>query len=196
MKVVSLGCNCDIGFFIRHNFRHHSYPFDWLWTTLDFIIDVFEKDYFEFTECEKLNAVPTEYHMCLFNNNCDGGLERVCSALSVHDADHMTEPQFREAIPMINEKYKRRFARLYDLLNGDEPVLLVRKTLAQNQGAVIKNIDTTQNLNRLRKILAKFKAPITLCVLDEEKYIDRTTLDREIELFDTFQNLYSYVIRF
>ena len=90
MKIISIGCNCDVGFFIKNNFNSEYYPFDWIWSNIDFVIKTFETDYFEFTECENLNAVwvPHSKHTYIFNTNCKGDeSERICSAVSVHDSD-------------------------------------------------------------------------------------------------------------
>ena len=67
-----------------------SYPFDWMWTNIDFILKTLESDFLEFTEVEKLNAVwePNQFHTYILNNGCTGGQTRICSALSLHDADH------------------------------------------------------------------------------------------------------------
>ena len=127
-------------FFIKQNFNGETYPFDWIWSNIDFVINTFEKDYFEFTECEKLNSVwsPNSKHTYIFNNNCKGENERICSAVSLHDADSLSQTQYISNIPLINEKYTRRFKRLYDTLNQDEDIILIRKVLDKGQGAVKK----------------------------------------------------------
>ena len=57
MKIISIGCNCNVRTFLNDNdFSAESYPFDWIWTNIDFVIKTFETDYFDFTECEKLNV--------------------------------------------------------------------------------------------------------------------------------------------
>ena len=111
MKIISIGSSCEVGFFIKKNFNSEYYIFDWMYSNIDFIIKTFESDYFEFTECEKLNPVwdPPYPHTYIFNNNCKGEKERICSAVTVHDADNHTQKQYISKIPIINEKYKRRF---------------------------------------------------------------------------------------
>jgi hypothetical protein len=199
MKVVSLGCNCKVGYFIKHNFAHEYYPFEWIWSTLDFVIRVFEEERIDFMECEKLNTIRTHnadpnlnWNTSIFNNGCKGGVERICTSASIHDADNMTEEEYIANVPVINERYKRRMARLLDTLNGEEPIMLVRKTLEKDQQSIQPTLDTAEDLNHLAKLLKKFKAPITLCVLDEEKYIDRTKLN-DIQYFDSFHNLWVYL---
>ena len=106
----------------------------------------------------------------------------------------MTEEEYIAHIPVINEKYKRRMERLYNTLNGEEPIMLVRKTLEKDQQSIQSSLDTPERLNYLVKLLSqKFKAPITLCVLDEDKYIDHCALDKSIQYFDSFHNFWVYL---
>ena len=194
MKVVSLGCNCDIGYFIKHNFAHEYYPFEWIWSTLDFVIKVLEEGVIDFMDCEKLitNRTPNvnpalNWNTAIYNGDAiyNG------TAASIHDADNMTEEEYIANIPVINERYKRRMNRLMDTLNGEEHICFVRKTLG-SQGHIQPTLDTPEQLNKLVAVLKKFKAPITLCVLDEEKYIDKNGL-HDIQYFDSFHNLWVYL---
>lgn len=196
MKIISIGCNCDVGFFIKNNFNSEYYPFDWIWSNIDFVINTFEKDWFEFTECEKLNPVwvPPSEHTYIFNNNCKGSEERICSAVSVHDADFQTPAQYISNIPAINEKYKRRFNRLYDVLNSNENVILIRKVLDKGHGAVKKSFDTNEKINYLSELLSKkFKANITICVVDDEGFINTSSLNHNIKLFRSFTALRFFI---
>jgi hypothetical protein len=197
MKIISIGCNCDVGFFIKNNFNSEYYPFDWIWSNIDFVINTFERDYFEFTECEKLNPVWVSpyQHTYIFNNNCKGENERICSAASIHDADFQTPKQYFSNIPLINEKYKRRFTRLYDILNQDENVILIRKVLDKTQGAIKKSYDTNEKINYLSELLSKkFKAKITICVVDNEGFINsKQSLHDNIKIFNSFNQMLSFI---
>ena len=197
MKIISLGCNCDVRTFIKNNFNSESYPFDWIWSNIDFVINTFEKDFFEFTECEKLNPVwvPPNQHTYIFNNNCNGDTERICSAVSVHDADFNTQNEYISNIPLINEKYKRRFLRLYDILNQNEDVILIRKVLDKTQGAVKKSFDTNEKINYLSELLSKkFKANITICIVDNEDFINENIpLKENIKLFKSLDDLSLFI---
>jgi len=196
MKIISIGCNCDVGFFIKKHFSSEYYPFDWIWSNIDFVINTFEKDYFEFTECEKLNAVwvPGKPNTHIHNNNCKGEINRICSAVSVHDADLHSELQYISSIPSINEKHKRRFKRLYDVLNSKEDIILIRRVLYREQGAVKKNFDTNEKINYLCELLRnKFNSKITICVVDNEDFIDKNNLHQNIKLFKRFEDLNDYI---
>lgn len=196
MKIISIGCNCDVGFFIKNNFNSEYYPFDWMWSNIDFVINTFERDYFEFTECEKLNPVwvsPIQ-HTYIFNNNCNGNKERICSAVSVHDADFQTQEQYISNIPLINKKYTRRFKRLYDVLNKNEDIILIRKVLDKTQGAVKQDFDTNEKINYLSELLSKkFKANIKICIVDNEDFINKNNLLKNIKLFNSFNDLFLFI---
>jgi hypothetical protein len=194
MKIISIGCNCDVGYFIKNNFNSEYYPFDWIWSNIDFVINTFEGDYFEFTECEKLNNVfipPTAY---IFNNNCTGGDIRICSAVSLHDGHFNTPSQYYSNIPLINEKFKRRFKRLYDALNQDEDIILIRKVLDKTQCAVKKNFDTNEKINYLSELLSKkFKAKISICIVDDEGFINKNKISNNIKVFNSFNELLLFI---
>jgi hypothetical protein len=192
MKIISIGCNCDVGFFIKKISNKEYYPFDWIWSNIDFVINTFEKDYFEFTECEKLNAAwaPNQKHTYI-SNNID---KKICSALSVHDADSQTKNEYLKNIPMINNKYKRRFKRLYDILNSNEEIILIRKVLDKTQNAIEKNYDSNEKLNYLSELLSKkFKSNIKICVIDNENFIQKNYLKENIKLFHSFNELFIYL---
>jgi len=196
MKIIGLGCNCDVGFFIKYNFPGEYYPFDWIWSNIDFIIDTFDSDYFEFTECEKLNPIwsPPNEHTYIFNNNCNGGIDRICSALSVHDADNLSKEQYLSNITSINDKYKRRFKRLYDILNSNEEIILIRKVLDKNQGAIKKSFESDEKINKLSNILSeKFNSNITICVIDDQNFLNANNLNKNIILFKSFDELFYHI---
>lgn len=159
MKVVSLGCNCYVGLFLRDHFPGEFYPFDWIWSTLGFVVETFETDRLAVMDSERKDVK------------------------IVHDTEEES---------IVREKYKRRFERLYATLNGTEEVVLIRKTLDRDQGAILNKMDTAEDLNRLLRSLGKFRAPITLCVIDMEKCIDRKTLHPSIRLFDSFDGVASF----
>jgi len=192
MKIISIGCNCDVGFFIKRICNKEYYPFDWIWSNIDFVINTFEKDHFEFTECEKLNFnCDTKSKHTYISNDID---EKMSSALSVHDADSQTKNEYLKNIPMINNKYKRRFKRLYDILNSNEEIILIRKVLDKKQNAIEKNYDSNEKLNYLSELLSKkFKANIKICVIDNENFIQKDYLNENIKLFRSFNELYFYL---
>lgn len=196
MKIISIGCNCDVSLFIKKNYSSVYYAFDWIWSNIDFVIKTFESDYFEFTECEKLNAVwnPPHKHTYIYNNNCNGGENKTCSALTLHDADNLNYSQYVLKIPFINEKFKRRFERLYNVLNTKEDVILIRRVLDKSYTNIKKVYETTEKVSYLYNLLtSKFSANITLCIVDNHQFIDHTVLSKNIKIFNSFVNLNLYL---
>lgn len=196
MKIISIGSSCDVAFFIMKYFSSEYYPFDWLWSNIEFVIKTFETDSFDFARCEKLNAIwnPPNKHTYIFNNNCIGNQNRICSALSLHDADNHTESEYIAKISEINEKYKRRFKRLYDVLNSDEEIILVRLVLSKEQGAIKKVYDTTEKINYLSKLLSKkFKAKISIYLVDTDNFINKNNLTDNVYVFKSLKHLNSHL---
>jgi GT2 family glycosyltransferase len=196
MKIISIGCNCDVGLFIKKNYSSEYYPFDWIWSNIDFVIKTFETDYFEFTECDKLNAVwnPPHKHTYIYNNNCNGGEQKTCSALSLHDADNLNKLGYNLKIPIINEKFVRRFKRLYDVLNSNEDVILIRRVLDKDYTNIKKVYETTEKIIHLHKLLTnKFTANIHLYIVDNHGFIDKSSIHENIKIFNSFINLNEYL---
>jgi hypothetical protein len=194
MKIISLGCNCSVKELIKQNYIDNmSYPFDWLWCNIDFVIKTFERDYFEFTECEKLNPIlDNQYpNIYIFNNNCNGSENRVCSAVSLHDTDTRSFDKYISNISIINDKYKRRFNRLYETLNTEDNVILIRKILPNNQGAVKHDIETIDKLNYLIELLNnKFHSNIILYIIDSDNIIDKNNyINFNMKIFNSFDEV-------
>ena len=146
MKIISIGCNCNARTFIKDNFNMESYPFDWLITNIDFLINVFETSSFDFCNIENLYYNFTNETIHIRNKNN--------SALSIHDMEGLNQQQFKQQIPIVNEKYERRLKRLYDVLNSNEEVLLIRQIL-EKQSSVNQVDDSTEKLNYLSNLLKK-----------------------------------------
>ena len=158
-------------------------------SNIDFIYKSFNKDYFEFTEIEKLNAswIKPHPHTYIYNNDY--------SAKSVHDADNKSESEFKKMIPQINEKYKRRFNRLYNELNiPGNNILLIRDTQTVKIGNVPIKYDTENKINKLIKLLKqKFIANIKLVVIDKNLFFDSKKLDNDVFLFYSYKSFEKFL---
>ena len=97
-------------------------------------------------------------------------------------------------IPLINEKYTRRFKRLYEILNQDEEIILIRKVYSNTYGAVKKIFDTNKKINYLSELLSKkFKAKITICIIDNQGHINKDNISNNIKLFNSFNELLLFI---
>ena len=196
MKIISLGSNCDSAKKCCRYYNTEAYPFDWIWSNIDFVLKTFETDFFEFTRVENLNLVVGNGNNYIFNNKCAGNSVRICSALSVHDADNMTEAEYRTNISRINEKYKRRFERLYEVLNSKEEIYFIRFALENGQGAIKHVPDDYEKLNALMSLLKnKFTASIRLLIVDETNSIqsNSTHLNENIKIFQSWEVVNQFI---
>ena len=64
----------------------------------------------------------------------------------------LNQQQFKQQIPIVNEKYERRLKRLYDVLNSNEEVLLIRQIL-EKQSSVNQVDDSTEKLNYIQRLI-------------------------------------------
>ena len=162
-EIISLGYNCKVASFkVRHNIKKETYPFDWLVSSIDFIIEVFETDNIIFNDISKLKTKT--------KNNYKYYRKYQVLAESIHDKE--------DNIKEINDKYNRRFIRLYKLLNSNLKILLVRVVTPKSVVSLGKDtIDNSNKILKLYNILKnKFKANIDLCIIDREQIINKNEL--------------------
>jgi hypothetical protein len=110
MKIISLGGigGCDLAQALR-NLNQITYPYDWLITTQKFVIH-------SFNDINKFFLFDLDY---VYNNH--NLLVYDKKAIMLHDFTNFTL-QKEEVI----SKYKRRFERLNETLNGNDDILFVR----------------------------------------------------------------------
>ena len=117
---ISLGHACGTAEFLQNQgLRTHSYPFDWMLSSLQFIIRTFETDNFDYTQVEKLFVDWPRQSILAHIYSYDCTKEPIIQAdcVSVHDADNHNASTFPTCISEINAKYIRRFERLYNVLH-------------------------------------------------------------------------------
>jgi hypothetical protein len=85
---------------------------------------------------------------------------------------------------------------LYSVLNDpNEEIILIRKVLYKEQGAVVNVLDCHQKINDLRELLIrKFKAKISLYVIDEDLYLNKSQLNENIKVFKSFDELPLFIV--
>lgn len=109
-KIISLGGvgGCELATAIRE-FNQPSYPYDWLITTQSFVMNSFNNfdNFFAFNK--------------EFVYNTSQLLNKNKTAIMLHDFHNFDLEHERTKI-----KYKRRYERLSNTLNGDNPILFVR----------------------------------------------------------------------
>jgi hypothetical protein len=110
MKIISLGGigGCDLAASLR-DLNQPAGPWDWLITTQSFVIRSFDTfdNFFKFDE-----KFVHDQTLLLVEDK---------KAIILHDFTDFAAQKIE-----VIEKYKKRFERLHDILNSNEPVLFVR----------------------------------------------------------------------
>jgi hypothetical protein len=110
MKIISLGGvgGCDLAASLR-DLNQPAGPWDWLITTQSFVIQSFDTfdNFFKFDE----KFVHDQTRLLVEDKK----------AIILHDFTDFAAQKIE-----VIEKYKKRFERLHDTLNSNEPVLFVR----------------------------------------------------------------------
>jgi len=199
MKIISIGSNCNVRDFIRKNYNMETYPFDWLITNINFLIDVFETSTLDFCSIENLYYDFSHNTIHIMNKNTEW------SALSIHDTKGLglNRQLFIQKIPVINKKYQRRFERLYNVLHSDKEIFLIRQILEEQQ-SVSQEHDSLEKLNYLLSLLEnKFNKNIIICIVNSERPHHKTNfndlklnskhLKKNIKLFNSFSEIKTYI---
>ena len=80
------------------------------------------------------------------------------------------------------------------MLNQEEDIILIRKVLDKTQGAVKNNFDTSEKINYLSELISKkFKAKISICIVDNEGYINKNNILNNIKVFNSFSELLLFI---
>lgn len=202
MKIISLGSCCEVSYCIRSFVSQETYPFDWIWSNIDFVIESFLTGKFEFMACENLYVSwkPPHYYTYIYNRPYTS-IENTSTALSLHDARFTSPDVFlndSSAIDNINEKYTRRWSRLLGNLNDpNEHCVLVRFILPKEQKAILSSQESVSKLNMLYSLFtnnSNYVAKITFIVIDNENTIladDANGLDKGIVLLKCLDSLIS-----
>jgi hypothetical protein len=113
--VISLGTACDTAYQVRRIFGNpESYPFDWLVTPFDGLVELFRNRFEGFLSAEDLALG-------------DDGTFIYDSRYKVRFHHDFENPgDFRPEICHVQEKYIRRRDRLHSILSGPGAVLFVR----------------------------------------------------------------------
>lgn len=199
---ISLGYSCGTAQSLKNKgLRTHAYPFDWMLTSIQFIIRTFETDHFDFVNVEKLYVDwPRQSVLAhIYSSDCTKDPITQADCVSVHDADNINAEIFKERAPQISEKYSRRFERLYNVINTEGDVYFIRIMTGKNEHPDIRfNHETEENILRLHTLLQnkKFKANIILCVVTNGKLsIENTqTLNTNtLKIFNNDNELFAYL---
>lgn len=123
-KIVSLGSNCEVGIALRsRSLKTESYPFDWIWSNISFIIDIF-KNRTKQIDLDSFNLIIGKEHLYLHNHQI----------MLVHDFDDYVnivkteenKNELKSKLKSVTETYNRRLERLTNLCLSGKRILFVR----------------------------------------------------------------------
>ncbi len=132
IEIVSIGGACNVARSARHNnLRTVAYPLDWMIASMEALIAGFEDDFDNILDVKQVRESDDKKSVI------DGyGLVYIHDFPTVrypeapHDGEimpvHHLLPNWRDSIPVVKAKFKRRLNRLLTLLRTGQPVALVR----------------------------------------------------------------------
>jgi hypothetical protein len=138
VAVISIGASCNLAMALRKfNLRQASYPFDWLISPFESLYQAISEDFQHFFEPNSLTLRMSDRYGVLdyYGFHFVHDLPSTNPNTSESDAidpgeNHMLggflRDDWRDFVPMVQEKYQRRIKRLHDLLSSSEMVYLIR----------------------------------------------------------------------
>lgn len=132
--IISLGFFCSVSSELeRIGLRDSSYPFDWLISSFDSVLELINNGFEDFLRLDFMQQYSSN-PSCFINNKYN--------IYFYHDFDKYKKCE--EQIDEINNKYRRRINRFYN--NIHEPTLFIRYIKDQEEGDYIKlNFDEIRN---------------------------------------------------
>lgn len=162
-EAVSLGFDCQVAWQLEaNNMRKFAYPFDWVHTHFDSLINFIVNKGANFLDADKIAVIgpypgdPSRLHV----------IDVVYGIISYHD--FRANPPF-ENYWEVKAKYDRRIKRFFDLLNSNKKVLFVRYGLTRPQ---------VEFLDGLLHFLYPTLSYTILAVNDDPEYLADWGLER------------------
>ena len=131
MSIITLGQHCSAATALRNlSMRNYALPFDWIRSTPEILSEVILNNFNGFHEKLKLSdnkqyvidsyglEYPHDYPTVkqpVLNMNDEVNTEDIL--------EHTIVDTWKDNIPSVKEKYKRRIERFHSIMNSEEPVL-------------------------------------------------------------------------
>lgn len=127
-RIISLGRACDIAYQIRRVFNQaEAYPFDWLVTPMSGLIKVIQSDFDGFIDAD---------HLEIRDNRV---VNQESNIVFFHDFEEQQIPTFKQALPQVMDKYKRRIERWRTVVNSGNPILFVKGSNDTSLGVITED---------------------------------------------------------
>ena len=116
--IVSFGFDCNVAIEMRHHkIRKEAFPFDWVVSPPDMMIEMIQTDFLGWLEYENLKSYSAESRRTISKVDV---VDVKTKCIYMHDFDDLVED-----FTAVKDKYNRRILRLLDLLNGNKHVTFV-----------------------------------------------------------------------
>jgi hypothetical protein len=130
---ISLGQECSTAAALRGlHIRTFAYPFDWIISPFNGLYDAFATKFVHFLEKDSLclredkQGIVDYYHFQFVHDfpTLQSGQSVVHTEEPI--SQHIIRPDFLNFYDVVKEKYTRRITRLINILQGTQPVILIR----------------------------------------------------------------------
>lgn len=132
IEIVSIGGACNVARSARHNnLRTAAYPLDWMIVSVEALIAGFKDDFDNILDSEQLResddkkSVIDGYGLIYIHDFPTVRYPEAPLDGEIMPVHHLL-PNWRDSIPVVKAKFKRRLNRLLTLLRTGQPVALVR----------------------------------------------------------------------
>jgi hypothetical protein len=143
MHVISIGSECNVKYQIeKHIGKVETLFFDWLMTDIASVIKLLK--------CESIDdilivdSIKVDPVTPIVDSNSRILITSLPNCISIHDIP--INPSHKDIIDFI-DKYKRRYQRIIDIINSNEPIYFIRHNRIDEKSKQIF-IQTIKNINK------------------------------------------------
>lgn len=167
MRVISIGTACNVKYQIDKYFgKFETLFFDWLMADI--------KSVNELLRCKSIddilnvNSIIVDPVTPIVGSNSRILITSLSNCISIHDIP--VKPSDKDIIDFI-DKYKRRYARMINIINSNEKVYFIRHGNIDDENKQLF-IDTIYSINK--------NCNFTLVIIKENQFIDTINRSRNL----------------
>lgn len=134
--IISLGIRCLPAMQLKkHGLRLHAYPFDWLDTSFDSLVQILKNDFVDFLAESNLRLTNENYVLQTAHGFQNRNELRIVEAkyniILRHDFD--INADFLKQYSEIKKKYEKRIKRFYEALSSGKHIYFIRRLISRDQ---------------------------------------------------------------
>lgn len=143
-KIISIGSDCSVAGSLRNlKYKDATYPFDWCVSKISFILDCFDSDFLCYENI--FNKISN------LKESGNGYIQYNDKIFFHHEVKYKNLND--KLLLFYKNKYNKRIDRFRKLLKSNKKILLVRKTLNNDEiYEIIKLLDIIKNKYKLSNI--------------------------------------------